>query len=148
MEVQAYIKYVHISPKKLRFIITDIKKKTPRQALDHLFTSQKRSSKVLYKAVKSAVDNARQVFKTDDSALRFKTFLVEEGPSLKRMRPGSKGMANMYQRRTSHIKVVLIKEETKPATAPKTETKGQIVKKEPLKVVTVKKKPRKSIKTT
>lgn len=107
MEAQAYIKYIHISPKKLRFMLDDVKKRSPRQALDHLFHSQKRNSKVLYKALQSAMSNARAVLKIDDNAMQFKTFLVEEGPSLRRMRPGPKGMANMYKRRTSHIKVVL-----------------------------------------
>lgn len=107
MEAQAYIKYIHISPKKLRFMLADVKKRSPRQALDHLFHSQKRNSKVLYKALQSAMSNARAVLKIDDAAMQFKTFLVEEGPSLRRMRPGPKGMANMYNRRTSHIKVIL-----------------------------------------
>ena len=119
MESRAYIKYIHVSPKKLRFIIADVKKKTPRQALDHLYTSQKRNAKILYKALKSAIDNAKLVLKVADSELSFKTFLVEEGPSLKRMRPGSKGMAKMYQRRTSHIKVILIANTVSPIVKPK-----------------------------
>ena len=107
MEAQAYIKYIKISPKKVRFIIDDIKKMSPRDALNSLFYSPKRSAKVLYKVIKSAIDNAKTNLKTDEQGLKFKTILVEQGPALKRMRPGSKGRANLYKRRSSHIKVIL-----------------------------------------
>lgn len=107
METQAYIKYVKTSPKKLRFMVDDVKKMTPQQALNSLLYSPKRSAKILYKVVKSAVDNAKSAFKVDAGDLRFKALVIEQGPALKRMRPGSKGRANLYKRRSSHIKVVV-----------------------------------------
>ena len=40
----------------------------------------------------------------------FKSIEINEGPRMKRFRPGSKGRANPYKRRMSHIKIVLTDE--------------------------------------
>lgn len=108
MESLTYIKYNRISPKKLRFILDDVKKFTPEQAIVRLEYSPLRTSKLLAKALASALSNASAALKIDKNLLQFKTLLVEEGPQLKRMRPGSRGMGRMFKRRSSHIKIVLV----------------------------------------
>lgn len=116
MEAIAYIKHIRVSPKKLRFIVDGIRLKKPEEALIILSQSQKRNAKVLYKAIHSAVSNAKAVMKiTTGEGLKFKTLLIEEGPFLKRMRPASRGRASFYKKRSSHIKVVLFNDEQKPA---------------------------------
>lgn len=107
MEIKANIKYVKTPAKKLRFLLEDIKKQTPVGALNTLFYSKRRSSALLYKAIKSAVDNAKNTFKIDENLLKFKTLVVEMGPALKRFKAGSRGTAKPFRRKTSHIKVVL-----------------------------------------
>lgn len=114
MEVQAYIKYIRISPRKLRFLMTDVRSKTPQQALMALSQSRQRSAALLYKALKSAISNATNNHKLDESSLRFKMFAIEEGPRLRRMRPASKGRGNLYHRRSAHIKVILTATKTLP----------------------------------
>lgn len=106
MKGKAYIKFVRTSPKKLRFLIDDIKKMTPAAALTALQYSAKRSAKVLYKAIKSAVDNIKAEVK-DQSGLKFEALIIEEGPALKRMRAGGRGTAKLFKRRSSHIKVIV-----------------------------------------
>jgi large subunit ribosomal protein L22 len=96
-----------MSPKKLRFILDDVRKMKPAVALSYLLYSPRRSSKVLYKVVKSAITAATTSLKTDDSMLQFKTLAVSEGPVLKRMRPGGRGMAKLYQKKSSQVLVVL-----------------------------------------
>lgn len=108
MESLTYIKYNRISPKKMRFILDDVKKFTPQQAIVRLEYSPLRTSKLLAKAISSALSNASAALKIDKNLLQFKTLLVEEGPQLKRMRPGSRGMGRMFKRRSSHIKIVLV----------------------------------------
>lgn len=108
MESTTYIKYNRISPKKLRFILDDVKKVSPAQAIIRLEYSPLRTSKMLSKALTSALANASAALKTDKNLLQFKTLLVEEGPQLKRMRPGSRGMGRLFKRRSSHIKIVLV----------------------------------------
>lgn len=107
MEIKAYIKYNKVTPKKLRFILDDVKKKTPVDALNYLFYNTRKSSKLLYKAIKSAVDNAKNTYKIDENLLKFKTLIVEMGPSIRRHRAGSKGSAKPFTRKMSHIKIVL-----------------------------------------
>lgn len=111
MESLTYIKYNRISPKKLRFILDNVKKFTPEQAIVRLEYSPLRTSKLLAKALGSALANASAALKIDKNLLQFKTLLVEEGPQLKRMRPGSRGMGRMFKRRSSHIKIVLVGKE-------------------------------------
>lgn len=107
MEIKAYIKYNKVTPKKLRFLLDDVKKRTPEDALNYLFYNPRRSGKALYKGIKSAVDNAKSAFKIDVNLLKFKTLIVEMGPSLKRYNAGSKGSAKPFVRKMSHIKIVL-----------------------------------------
>lgn len=110
MEIKADIKHVRISPKKLRFIVDDVKKMKPVDALNALLYSPKRGAKILLKAIKSAISNAKNNYKIDENLLRFKLLSVESGRSLKRFRPGGRGTTKPFKRRTSHIKVVLISE--------------------------------------
>jgi len=120
MEIKAYIKRVRISPKKLRFLLDDVKKMKPVEALDALLYSPKRGAKILRKAIKSAIDNAVNNYKIKESLLKFKTLLVENGGWLKRFRPGGRGTVKPFKRRMAHIKIILTAEEQ---TKDKTELK-------------------------
>lgn len=126
MEHRSYTKYVRISPKKLRFLVDDVKSKLAKEALDQLYYSNKRAAKILYKAIKSALDGAKKDPKVDEASLKIEKLIVEEGPSLKRFRAGGRGIAKPYKRRSSHIKVVLKSEDK---SAPK-ETERKKAKRE------------------
>lgn len=108
MEIQSHIKHIRLSPKKIRFMIDDIKRKSVSHALVSLQADPRRSSVVLYKAIKSAVDNAQRVHGIGIESLLFKHLSVDEGAALRRMRPESKGRAHFFKKRSSHIKVVLM----------------------------------------
>lgn len=107
MEVRTYIKNVKISPKKLRFLLPAVKKLKPVEAIDYLFYTPKKGAKILYKAIQSALANAKNRLKTDENLLKFKLLTVEEGQKLKRFRPGGRGTVKPIVRRFSHIKIVL-----------------------------------------
>lgn len=131
MEIKAYIKHQKIPAKKLRFLLDDIKTKTPVNALNHLYYGKRRSASILYKAIKSAVDNAKNTFKIDENLLKFKLLTVEQGPALKRHTAGSRGSAKPFKRRTSHIKIVLVAQtptvkKIKEENLPKTDKKENI----------------------
>ncbi len=106
MQIQSYIKYNRISPIKLRTLLSDIRKLTPQEATDKLFLMQDRSAKMLHRAIKSAITSANSA-NYEGSSLVFKEIIVEAGPSFKRFRAGSRGMASPYKRPTSHIKIIL-----------------------------------------
>ena len=113
MEATAYFKNLHISPKKLRFILPEIKKMPPSESLTRLFYSPKKGARVFYKAIKSAIDNAKYALKVSDDLLEFKLFTVEQGNALKRFRPGGRGTAKPYKKKYSHIKIVLTVKQAK-----------------------------------
>ncbi len=107
MEVQTYIKNLKITPKKLRFLLPAIKKMTPVESLDYLYYTPKKGAKIFYKAIKSAINNAKQTMKVDENLLKFKLLTVEEGRTLKRFRAGSKGVAKPIKKEYAHIKIIL-----------------------------------------
>jgi large subunit ribosomal protein L22 len=113
MEAKATIRHAKISPRKLRFLTDAVKAMKPTTALDRLGLSQKRSAKVLWKAIKSAVDNGKTVYNMLPEKMEFKTLAIDEGVFLKRYRAGSRGTGKPYKRRTSHITVVLFQKEGK-----------------------------------
>lgn len=132
MEIRAHIKYVRISPIKLRTLVDSIKVMSPQVALDHLGLSQKRTAKVLYKAIKSAVANGQSTPGFDPKKATFKVLAIDEGPYLKRYRAGSRGTAKPFVRKSSHVTVVLEQKgvakiakpaKVKPADKPKAVSK-------------------------
>lgn len=120
MESKATFKNIKISPKKLRMLLPEIKRVSPEQALDYLYNTPKKGAKLLYKAIKSAISNAKTTLKVDGRLLKFKVLSVDQGQSLKRFRPGGRGTAKPIKRRFSHITVVLIAEEPVQKTSPET----------------------------
>ncbi|OGK17919.1 hypothetical protein A3G67_04965 [Candidatus Roizmanbacteria bacterium RIFCSPLOWO2_12_FULL_40_12] len=125
MEAQAYIRNVKITPKKLRFLLAGVKSLTPRQAMDRLFYLEKRSARILHKAIQSAVHNAKTTLKVNEEGLVFKTLAIEEGQKLKRYKAGGRGNVKPFSRKYAHIKVILQAKQV-PAlakTSMKTESK-------------------------
>lgn len=107
MEVRAHIKYVKMSPLKLREIVDAVKVLSPQVALDRLQFSQRRNAKALRKALVSAIANGQGITGFDPKKAVFKTLKIDEGPFFKRFRPGSRGTAKPYVRKSSHITIVL-----------------------------------------
>jgi len=119
MESQAYIKNIKISPKKLRFLLPEIKKRKPAEALNYLLYTPKKGARIFYKAIKSAINNAKTVLKVSDDLLKFKLLTVEEGRKLKRFQAGGRGTAKSIIKRYSHIKIILIADIVKPIVGEK-----------------------------
>ncbi len=116
MESKTYLKNLSITPKKLRMLLPSIKRLSPLEATKVLYYSPKRSSRVFYKAIKSAMANAKQTLKVNDDLLQFKLFTIEEGNKLKRYQAGSRGSAKPFKKRYSHIKIILTAKEAQPST--------------------------------
>src|SRR3989338_8452517 len=116
VEARSHIKFIRISALKVRTLVDWIKEMNPQTALDHLSVSQSRSAKVLYKAIKSAMDNGVANHGMDQKAMKFKTLMVDQGRGLKRFRAGSRGTAKPYVRPLTHITVV-VEQEKQPEKA-------------------------------
>ena len=111
MEARAVSRYIRISPRKARLVADLIRGKNVDEALGILALTPKKASPYLRKAVLSAAANARD--RSDGDAriknveLLIKEIRIDEGPTLKRIRPRAQGRAYRVNKRTSHIKVTV-----------------------------------------
>lgn len=115
MEVNANLKFIRMSPRKMRVVADAVRGMTVEEALAQLKFINKRAAKSIEKVINSAVANAEHNFEITLDNLRLKTITVDEGPTLDRWMPRAHGRATPVKKRTSHIKVVLaeIKESVK-----------------------------------
>lgn len=111
MEFIATQKYLIESPRKIREVVTLIKKLSPTEAIAKLEFVNKRASKALIKVIKTVLGQAK-IAGVSENALKFKEIQVGEGPRLKRGRPVSRGRWHPYIKPMAHIRVVLTKEDS------------------------------------
>jgi large subunit ribosomal protein L22 len=104
---KASIKYLRISPRKVRIVADMIRGLQVQKALDCLKFSQKDAAKPLVKLVRSAIANASSQKGVDVDNLYVKTINVNEGPTLKRWMPRARGMASPIRKKASHVNLVL-----------------------------------------
>lgn len=107
MVAKAKIKYLKVSPRKLRLLLPLIKNKTVPVALFILENTNKKAASYIYKAVHSAAANAKRLPNINEDDLYISRIFADGGPMLKRYRAQPMGMAAMIRRRTSHLTVEL-----------------------------------------
>ena len=101
------LRYVRISPRKVRLIMNQIRGKKVGEALNSLSFSSQKSAFLLKKLINSAVANAEENLNIDVDTLYIKRVFADEGPTLKRFRPRAMGRATKIRKRTSHLTVIL-----------------------------------------
>ena len=107
MEAKAHVKYLRMSPRKVKIVIDLIRGKNVDEALAILQYTPKAASPVVYKLLSSAVANAVNNQEMDRSTLYVAEVYANPGPTLKRYVARSRGSASPMLRRTSHISVIL-----------------------------------------
>ena len=107
MEARAIAKYIRISPRKVRQVVDLIRGKKIADAMAILKFTPKVATDAIEKAVKSAVANAEHNYEMNTDALYIAEAFVDQGPTLKRMKPRAMGRADVIKKRTSHITVVV-----------------------------------------
>ena len=107
MEVSASAKRLQISAQKVRLIADQIRGKSVADALDILSFSTQKASVLMRKAVESVVANAENNEGADIDELKVSEVYVNEGMTMKRIRPRAKGRADRIFKRSSHIKVTV-----------------------------------------
>ncbi len=113
MNVQALSRYVRMSPLKLRALTKGLVGMPAERALQVLKLVPRRSARLLFKTLKSAVSNAENNLNLSVNRLTLTQAVINEGPCLKRFSPAARGSAHPIRKRTSHIKIVLtLNEET------------------------------------
>ena len=104
MEARAIAKYVRVSPRKARMVVDMIPGKSVDQARDILAFCDRDVAEDVLKCLNSAVANADQAGMPVND-LYVSTTYVDEGPTMKRIRPRAKGSASRIRKRSSHITV-------------------------------------------
>lgn len=107
MPVKAIAKGINISHRKVGDVVSLVRERTVKDALTILDHTPRRSALAVKKVIESAKANAEHDHNYKGDTLRIVSITVSPGPSLKRFRPVSRGMAHPYQHRTSHISVIV-----------------------------------------
>ncbi|MBP5200298.1 MAG: 50S ribosomal protein L22 [Schwartzia sp.] len=107
MEAKAVAKYVRIAPRKVRVVMNLIRGKNVADAFAILKFTPKVGADVIEKVLKSAVANAENNFDMNVDKLFISSAYVDQGPTLKRIHPRSRGQAFSILKRTSHVTVVV-----------------------------------------
>ena len=111
----AIARHVRMSPTKVRRVVDLVRGMDIKDALVALKFAPQAASEPVYKVVASAVANAEsaEALRADD--LYISKAFVDEGVTLRRIRPRAKGTASRILKRGSHITVVVEPRETKGA---------------------------------
>jgi large subunit ribosomal protein L22 len=111
MNVQAVAKGVRMSPRKVGVVAALVRGRTVADALVILEHTPRRSAEPVEKVIASAKANAEHNHNLKPDTLKIVEISVSPGPRLKRYRPAAQGRALPFQRKTSHIRVVVTGEE-------------------------------------
>ena len=105
MEVAAKHRGARLSAQKARLVADQIRGKRVEEALQILEFSTKKAAHLMKKVLNSAIANAEHNDGLDIDDLHVSTVFVDEGPTMKRIRPRAKGRADRIFKRTCHITV-------------------------------------------
>ena len=103
----AVAKHVRISPYKVRIVLDIIRGQSYREAVAILEHTPKAASAPVRTVLMSAAANAENNLGMSQDNLFVAECYDDQGPTLKRVQPVSKGRAYRILKRTSHITVVL-----------------------------------------
>lgn len=126
MAVQAIAKGVRMSPRKVSVVASLVRGRSVEDALTILDYTPRRAAVAVKKVIASAKANADNNHNLKPNTLRIVEISVTAGPRLKRYRPAAHGRALPYQKKTSHIRVVVdgeVRVAKKPAKAEAKEAK-------------------------
>ena len=107
MEVSAKLKGAQISAQKARLVADQVRGRHVDEALDLLEFSPKKASKLIKKLLDSAIANAENNEGADVDELVISSVFVDEGRTMKRLRPRAKGRADRIFKRSCHITLIV-----------------------------------------
>ena len=107
MSVIAIAKGVSLSPRKVSVVAQLVRGRSVADALTILEHTPRRPAEAVRKVVASAKANADHNHNLKPDTLQIVEISVTPGPRLKRYRPAAHGRALPFQRKTSHIRVVV-----------------------------------------
>jgi len=107
MATSAKLKYARISPQKVRLVADQVRGLPVERALHLLNFSNKKAAAIIRKLLESAIANAEHNDGADIDELKISAICVDQGPTLKRLRPRARGRADRIIKRMSHLSVTV-----------------------------------------
>ena len=107
MQAVARAKMTRTSPRKISLVAALIRKQTAEQAQVTLANTNKSAASTIATVLDAAIANAENNLGLKKANLSVESVLVGAGPTLKRMRPRSRGQGSAIMKRTSHITIIL-----------------------------------------
>ena len=104
-EVAAILKGARISAQKVRLVADQIRGRGVEEALDLLQFSGRKGARLLKKVLESAIANAEHNAGADIDDLTVSSIFVDEGKTMKRIKPRAKGRADRILKRSCHITI-------------------------------------------
>lgn len=103
----AKLQGVPSSPRKMRYVVDQIRGMEVNRALGTLKFSKKAASEKVEKLLKSAIANWEQKNerKAEEGELYVTKIYVDEGVTLKRMRPAPQGRGYRIRKRSNHVTI-------------------------------------------
>jgi len=117
MEARAHARNVRVSPMKARRVVDIVRGMGASDALVTLQFAPQAASEPVGKVIASAVANAVNNHRMQADDLVISAAYVDEGPTMKRIRPRAQGRAYQIRKRTSHITVIVSDDVATPAAA-------------------------------
>lgn len=103
----AKVKYVRMSPTKVRYVLDQVRNKPVLEALATLSRSNRRAALPVKKLILSAVDNAVKRKSENSERLKVSKIYADGAGIMKRWRAMTMGRAGSIHKRLSHISVEL-----------------------------------------
>ena len=107
MEAKAIARHIRIAPRKIRIVADLVRGKNICQSFAFLKFTPEVGTDVVEKVMVAAIANAEHNFDMNVDNLYVSEIFVEQGPTLKRIHPRSRGQAFKILKRTSHVTVVV-----------------------------------------
>ncbi len=107
MEALAKHRHARTSAQKARLVADQIRGLHVEKALEVLSYSPKKGAGLVKKVLESAIANAEHNEGADIDELLVSQIFVDEGPTMKRIKPRAKGRSDRILKRSSHITVVV-----------------------------------------
>jgi len=105
--VKVTVKDIAQSPTKLRLVADVVRGMRADKALDSLALINKKGTDFVKKAIQTGVANAKDMHSVDKDSLIVKTISVDEAPTRKWRRFGSRGRVSRINKRRSHLNLEL-----------------------------------------
>jgi large subunit ribosomal protein L22 len=106
-EMRFTFKYIRIAPSKTRLVLSELEGKSYLDAMMILNLMPYAACKPIKKILRSVFASLKNGNRYDETSLVIKLAVSDQGPTMKRFRPGARGRAFKIKKATSHITIVM-----------------------------------------